>query len=66
LVDRLHLGPLEARPRERVGERLGKLRLPCKLRGVREAYFVCEYIAVERDEKGICCRKEDNRRTGIC
>ena len=34
------------------------MRLPCDLEACREAYLVCEYVAVGKDRKGLCCKKE--------
>ncbi|KAH8591200.1 hypothetical protein B0O99DRAFT_690810 [Bisporella sp. PMI_857] len=59
------IGPLENRPRETVRSHVGKLRLPDELEAVSTAYLICEYVAVEKGEKGLCCKK-GTERLGIC
>jgi hypothetical protein len=44
----------------------GRLRLPCDLEGVREAYLVCEYDAVDKDRKGLCCVTREIGGLNVC
>lgn len=62
------IGPLLEGRRER-DEGSGKLKLPCELRGVRECWLVCEYVGLEREERGgLCCGSEKNgfKKLGLC
>jgi hypothetical protein len=59
ILEEVCIGPLEMTIRERGRSPTGKLRLPHDLEGVYGAFLVCEYVAVEKQEKGICCGKEN-------
>jgi hypothetical protein len=60
---------LRGEERGRRGEGSGKLKLPCELRGVREFWLVCEYVGLEREERGsVCCGSEKKgfKKLSLC
>jgi hypothetical protein len=65
IVD-VHIGPLDLRAREIARPSVDKLRLPSGLDGITEAYLICEYAALEKGEKGLCCGNERSERLGMC
>jgi hypothetical protein len=65
ILEDIDICPLES-PRDRRGNLgLGRLRLPSDLGCVREAYLVCEYLAIDK-EKALCCGNVVRKRLGLC